>query len=80
MGTLASEKYLLTIAVINLEDIGLEFSETNLCKILRKEEQTISFDVFCFSLSILEMVLMSSNALVTHTFKILCKIINKGEL
>jgi len=37
------------------------------------------FDIFCFGLSLLEMILISSDITGPHTFKQLCKIINKGE-
>ena len=47
-----------------------------MCKLLKNSEETTKLDIFCFGLSLLEMI--SSDISGTHAFKVLCKIINKG--
>ena len=54
----------------------IEYSELSMCKLLKNSEETTKLDIFCFGLSLLEMI--SSDISGTHAFKVLCKIINKG--
>ena len=87
METLKSEilvfkQFPLTIQVKFLKKTKsfIEYSETTLCKLLRSEDQTPKFDIFCFGLSFLEMILISSDISGHHTFKQICKVINNKEI
>lgn len=51
-------------------------SEIHLSTILKSEQKTNKYDVYCFGLCLLEMI--SSDIKVPHAFKYLCKLINLG--
>jgi WNK lysine deficient protein kinase len=55
----------------------VEYSELSMSHQLKMSEETTKLDIYCFGLSLLEMI--SSDVSGTQAFKVLCKIINKGE-
>jgi hypothetical protein len=55
----------------------IEYSELNLCRLLRKEAPSKMYDIYSCGLALLEM--LTSDMAGFSTFKNICKIINKGE-
>jgi serine/threonine protein kinase len=58
--------------------LNIEYSELSMSQLLKDStDDSAKVDVYCFGLSLLEMI--SSDVSGTHAFKVLTKIINKGE-